>query len=298
MTRQALVTGAAGFLGQSVVRALAETGWEVRGLVRGTSSADLVRAAGGVPVIGDVTRPETLRSPVEGTELVIHLAQPRDGTLEERRTVRVGGAQNIVEAMTLARCRRLVIGSGYWVYEGGPAEIREESPISPRSISQVNFETEEVGATAARAGRLELTVVRPGMVYGRGSWFREMVRELNAAEYRYIDDGGNFLSPIHLDDAGAAFAHVATNWRPGSAYLAVDDQPVSTREFAEATARLIGSPPPGSLPFAEAAREWGEDLARLNSASRRASNARLRATGWAPRFPAFAAGLPTVLPVE
>jgi len=291
-----LVTGAAGFVGRNVVSALASGSHDVRGLVRSRAQSDRVVARRGTPVVGDLLDPVTVPQAVEGCELVVHLAQSASDSLVERRAVRVGGVRNLIAAMARAGVRRLLVGSGYWVYADNPGTITEGSPLAPLSISRINFDTEEAAREHARRGGLEVVVVRPGMVYGDGSWFHEMVTELRAGSYRYVEPGENLLSPIHEEDAGQAFRRVAEDWRPGETYLAVDDRPVTTRAFAEYVATQIGAPLPMGIPREEAERAWGPDLVRLNAASRAASNARLKQLGWRPSYRTYEEGIPSVLP--
>jgi nucleoside-diphosphate-sugar epimerase len=207
----------------------------------------------------------------------------------------VGGVRNLVPAMARANVRRLLVGSGYWVYADNPGVISEGSPIAPLSISRINFEAEEAARQRAMRGRLEVVVVRPGMVYGDGSWLREMAGELRSGEYRYISPGENYLSPIHEEDAGQAFRRIAEDWRPGETYLAVDDQPETTRRFAEVVAGQIGAPPPTGISRGDAERSWGSDIARLNLASRQATNAKLKGLGWRPNHRTYREALPAVL---
>lgn len=289
-----VVFGAGGFLGQAVVRSLTQGGHPVVGVVRSPAQHDAVLAAGGTPREGDILGASSVLEASTGCDLAIHLAQPSEGDVEAMRRVRVGGCRTLVEALPRAGVRRLVVGSGYWVYADNPEVIREESPLAPMSISQVNYETEEV-ARATDPAELETVVVRPGMVYGPGSWFAQMAEELRRGTYRYVGDGGGYLSPIHWWDAGEAFRAVCERWTPGRTYLAVDDRPVRTRDFAASVADAIGAPPPRGVPFEEASREWGKELALLNAASRRASNRALKALGWHPRYPTYSEGLPSVL---
>ncbi len=289
------VVGAAGFLGGEVVRSLSAAGHEVRGLVRRSEQRDAVLRRGGIPVLGDVVTGRGLEEALAGCEQVVHLAQTDSPDIEARRQVRVDGARQLVRTAAAAGVRRIVVGSGYWVYRSNPGEIVEGSPLEPRSISQVNFEAEMVVRDAAAPGELEAVVVRPGMVYGPGSWFAQMVSELIAGTYRFVADGANFLSPVHLADTGLGFRTLVERGRDGETYLLVDDSPVPTREFAESVAVLVGALPPRGIEPAEAVATWGADLAALESASRRASNAKLRRLGWSPKFPTFRDGVPGVL---
>ncbi|MCI4360485.1 MAG: NAD(P)H-binding protein, partial [Thermoplasmata archaeon] len=226
------VTGASGFLGAEVVRALAREGHEVRGLVRRPADLVPLSSVGATGVLGDVTIAASLPQLVDGCDQVIHLAQSGSGDIDARRLVRVDGCRKLGEAAIVAGARRLVVGSGYWVYRSSPDVITEESALDPRSISLVNHETELAAHAMGADGAIEVAVVRPGMVYGNGSWFRQMVHEIRTKEYRYVDDGANFLSPIHLHDLGTAFRTVVERAPAGETYIAVDDEPVTTRDFA------------------------------------------------------------------
>lgn len=290
-----LVTGASGFLGQAVLRELVGGGHTAVGLVRSPAQVPEVTAAGATAVLGDVTQPSTLGPAVRGTDAVVHLAQARSGAEDEARAVRVEGARNLAKAARSAGTQRLILGSGYWVYRSNPGTITEESPLEPIGLSKVNFDAEEVAREAARDGGIQTIVVRPGMVYGDGSWFGEMLRELQDGTYRYIGDGANRLSPVARSDAGTAFRTLVEEGRSGETYLVVDDAPVSTREFAEFVARTIRARPPGSIGLADAAKAWGSDLARLNAADRAASNRKLRELGWAPRYASYRDGLTGLL---
>ena len=289
------VAGAGGFLGLAIVRALSAAGHEVRGLARSPDQAARIRSAGGIAAVGDLLEPSSLLGPLAGCELAVHVAQPSDGDLGRMRRVRVEGATNLIDASKRSGVRRILIGSGYWVYRSSPDLLVEESPLSPLSISKVNFDTEEVARSAALGGTVEAVVVRPGMVYGPGSWFAQMLDGIRKGTYRYVGDGASYLSPVDLEDAGEAFRVIAERWLPGQTFLVVDDRPVTTREFAEFVATSVGAPPPSGIAFTEAAKEWGPDLATLNAASRRASNARLRALGWRPRYPSYIEGIPELL---
>jgi nucleoside-diphosphate-sugar epimerase len=260
-------------------------------MVRSSRQFPPVSQAGGIPVLGDVLDRGSLRQPVAGCDVVIHLAQPSQGSIEDMRETRVDGGRNLAAAIVECGTPRFVIGSGYWVYRTNPGILEESSPLSPLSISKVNFETEELAQARAARGDFETVVVRPGMVYGKGSWFMDMVKEIRAGSYVYIDDGSNYLSPVHWEDVGGAYRTICENWHPGETYLVVDDMPVTTKEFAEYVSDFLHAPAPRSIRFEEASRRWGTDLAVLNVASRRASNAKIRSIGWNPRYKTFREGV-------
>src|SRR5438552_14614503 len=99
----ALITGATGAVGPSVVRACHEAGYLVRTLSKNTPERNLLPGTADVR-IGDVCDGQTVRLAVAGAELVVHLAallhQFRDSADLDCRyeRVNVGGTENVVRA--------------------------------------------------------------------------------------------------------------------------------------------------------------------------------------------------------
>lgn len=160
--RTVLVTGAGGFVGRAVVGLLRERGVEVRALVRKATAGT---GAGVVPVVGDVTRPETLGGAVAGCEGVIHLVgiiDEKHGTFEE---IHVGGTRNIVAAAKPAGVRRYVQMSAVGTRAGAKARYH-----------QTKWAAEEM----VRGSGLEWTIVRPSLIVGasggRVGEFTEMLK--------------------------------------------------------------------------------------------------------------------------
>lgn len=284
-----LVAGASGTVGLPVVRALVEGGHEVAGLVRSPAKGSVVRAAGARPVVGDVLDPDSLRTAAKGVEAVVHLAAGRD---DFERT-RVEGCRNLARAATEAGARRFVLGSGYWIFGNHEETITEESSINEDSAGRVNWRAERVARDAARD--LEVSIARPGMVYGPGGWFASMVKRLREGAYRNIGGGANRWSPVHPADVGTAFRAILELGEPGHLYLVVDDAPVPVREFTSFVAESLGVPPPASITEAEAAEFTTPELVAAMTANQAASNAKLKGLGWRPRFPTYREGVPEVL---
>lgn len=289
------VSGAAGFLGRALLSAARGSAVEVRGLVRTAEQAEGIAALGATPVLGDLLKPRGYASTLAGCDAVVHLAQSSSGDLEELRRVRVEGARRLIEAAVAQGVPRVVLGSGYWVYGDVPGTLVESSPLRPLHLSQVNYEAEQVALTAGSRGAIDPVIVRPGMVYGPGSWLASWAKELKEGTFRYVGDGSNYMSPVHWKDCGEAFLRSSSHGARGATYLVVDDRPVTVRVFSEAVADLLGVAPPQGITLETAQAEWGVDLALLNAANRRASNSALRALGWTPSYPGYRDGLPEVL---
>ncbi|MCI4364356.1 MAG: NAD-dependent epimerase/dehydratase family protein [Thermoplasmata archaeon] len=296
-----LVTGAAGFLGRGAVRALVGSGAEVRGLVRRRPHLAIVRSDGGEPLLGDVADPTTVARSVSGCDAILHLAAPSSANsrtvlgLTEFVRSRAAGARNLVRAARAQGVPRVVIGSGYWLYGGHRGTITERSTSRNPIAVSYNLGAERAGQAAIAEGFPEVILVRPGMVYGIGAWFLPFARALQDGSYRYIGRGLNHWSPVSLGDSGRAFALLTRKGKAGETYLVVDDEPVQVRTLAEYVAQRLGAPLPRGEPFAHVAAELGSGIARALSANQAASNAKLRALGWKPKYPSYRDGIPPVL---
>ncbi len=128
---RALVTGAGGFLGGALVRALAERGDAVRALVRpGSSAAVATRLPGSVEISsGDVTDPAAARRAVEGCDVVFHLAGVRRGAAPaDFSRVNVGSTRLLLDACVevAPRLGRFVLAGS--LAAAGPSRTGSRSP--------------------------------------------------------------------------------------------------------------------------------------------------------------------------
>ncbi|RLE35824.1 NAD-dependent dehydratase, partial [Candidatus Acetothermia bacterium] len=136
---KALVTGATGFIGANIVRALLNAGYEVRALVRPESDR---RNLDGLDIefaTGDVRDPGSLQRAMQGCELVFHAAALYSFWVRPRRLIyeiNVTGTRNVLDAALKARVERVVYTSSVAALglrdDGTPAD--ESTPVDPRKI--------------------------------------------------------------------------------------------------------------------------------------------------------------------
>lgn len=164
-----LLTGATGFIGLTLAERLRARGHAVRALVRASSRVAELEGLGVELSRGDVTDPRSLPAAVEGCDAVVHLAGLTKALGPEAyRRVNALGTRHLAVACVEARPRpALVLVSS--LAAAGPAQAgrprREEEPPAPVSAygrSKLEGENE----VRALAERLEVTVVRPPIVYG------------------------------------------------------------------------------------------------------------------------------------
>jgi nucleoside-diphosphate-sugar epimerase len=169
-----LVTGATGFTGGHLARALALRGYAVRALVR--PPVRTVEAVAGTTieaVLGDLRDRAALEKAVEGVEVVYHVAaiyRQAGVTREVYRAVNAAAAGQIVEASAAAGVRRVVHCSTVGVHgdiEHPPAD--EDAPLRPGDIYQeTKLEGEVLAREAGARLGIEVTVARPSGIYGPG----------------------------------------------------------------------------------------------------------------------------------
>ncbi|MBC7238211.1 MAG: NAD-dependent epimerase/dehydratase family protein, partial [Chloroflexi bacterium] len=170
---RALVTGANGFVGSALCRKLLQRGNRVRGLVRASSDLSLL---GDLPiqlVPGDVRDPASLVEAMRGVDVVYHAAGAVSdwGPLEWFRQVNVYGTRNLLEAAASNGVRRVVYVSSVAVHNFiGAQDMDETSPQGPTPFpySQSKREAEALALEYHQRGRVAVSIVRPGDIYGPG----------------------------------------------------------------------------------------------------------------------------------
>ena len=296
------VTGAGGFIGSELVPQLIAAGHDVVGLVRSFRKVERVRALGATPILGDVRDPAVVRKGVSGVDAVAHLALPRAGEkrIQVANDINVRGTNALLEACRGAALKSFVLASGAGgIYRHGPGDwVDESTPESPTTpATRGRFAVDETVRRAHREWGLPATILRPPIVYGVGSGFRDFFLDyLRRGIYRVVGDGAYFIDLVHVEDCAAAW-RLALEYAPaGETFLVVDDEPVAMRTFSDYLAREMERPPPGRVPAFVAKFVAGRDAVNVLRENVRFRNRTLRERlGWSPRFPTYREGIPGVV---
>jgi dihydroflavonol-4-reductase len=169
-SKSILITGANGFLGAWLAKALVARGDAVRCLVRAGSDASALEGVAAKIIPGDVTDPTSLVPALEGVHTVFHLAGIRRGaTRDEFINVNAEGTRHVAHAMVAAHSKRLVLvgslaATGPSV--GGVPRVEEDSFAPQEWYGESKVEAEKIAFSYA--DKLEVTCCRPARIIGPG----------------------------------------------------------------------------------------------------------------------------------
>ena len=212
---------------------------------------------------------------------MIHCASSRGGDVDFYRRVYFDGARNLLERF--AGSRILFTGSTSVYAQTNGERVTEESVAEPKH---------ETGKILRQAEHLVLakrgTVIRLGGIYGPGR--SALLRKFLSGDAILDPEKDRFVNQIHRDDAAEAIRFLLRREElAGEIFNGVDDQPILHSECYRLLAAKLNRPLPSSG-RSTSKRKRGES-------NKRVSNAKLRATGWVPRYPTFADGMEkSVLP--
>jgi nucleoside-diphosphate-sugar epimerase len=236
-----MITGGTGFIGGVGARRLLARGDSVVILARSPARAKALEALGATIVPGDLLDPAAVARAAEGCDAALHAAGvPRPASWRTFRAVHIEGTRNVLAAAKAAGLRRVVnIASQAVLFDGRDfVDVDESWPYPRRYIdpySATKAEAERLALAANSAAGLEVTSLRPAVVWGRGDTtiLPIMVRlALSPVGVPACGDGTNLEATTHIENlAGAMLAALTAPAAPGRAYFITDSFRTASREF-------------------------------------------------------------------
>lgn len=257
------LTGATGFVGYHVARALQAEGAQLRLLVRASSNLRNLEGVEGETVTGDLAQPESLRTAIAGCGAVVHVAADYrlwipdpaamyranvDGTRALLRLAREAGVPRFVYTSSVATMHFFTNG----------AVSNEDTPVSLVGMvghyKRSKFLAEQEALRAAEAGQ-QVMILNPTTPLGPRDvkptpTGRIFVDFLNRKFPAYVDTG---LNLVDVSEVARAHVLALANGAPGRRYI-LGGENLTLKQILDKMSALTGIPSPTvKIPFAVAA---------------------------------------------
>jgi dihydroflavonol-4-reductase len=265
------LTGATGFVGHHVARALAAGGAKLRLLVRKTSNLANLESIDGETEVGDLSNPASYASALKGCDAVVHVAADYRLWIRDPAAMyqaNVDGTRDLLKLARDANVKRFVYTSSVATmhFRRDGTVINEDTPVSLRDMvghyKRSKFLAEQQAIAAAEDGQ-RVIILNPTTPIGpndskptpTGQIFVDF---LNGRFPAYMDTGMNLV-----DVAEVARAHVSalTKGQSGHRYI-LGGENLTLKQILDKMAAITGLPSPTvEIPFAVAAtyaffEEW------------------------------------------
>lgn len=247
-----VVTGATGFLGQWLIKALAQEGCDVFALARKPEALSSIKNV--TAAQGDVENPESLAQAFANAEAVFHLAgviayKKSDRELMNR--VNVEGTQNVISAVLKQKVKRLVhlssvtaIGAGFT-----PDQIlNEKSPYNLKHLDLGYFETKHESENLVRHAcehqGLDAVILNPSTIYGAGDatkGSRKTQIKVAQGRFPFYTRGGT--SVVAVEDVIQGILSAWKKGRQGERYI-LSGENLLIKDLFALIADIAGQKPP------------------------------------------------------
>ena len=270
-----LLIAGCGYVGQATADLFHGAGWEVEGWTASAESAAKLSDKPYPVIAVDIAQRDQVNARPENFDAVIHCASTRGGDVDLYRRVYLDGARNLLDRFVgstiLFTSSTSVYGqkSGEWVTE-------ESETVPARDTGQILLEAERL---ILGSGGI---VTRLAGIYGPGR--SALLQKFLKGQAAVDPPHDRYVNQVHRDDIASALLHLLNRQTSaGEIYNVVDNEPILQSECYRWLAGKLNRPLPP--------RARSTSAPKRGASNKRVSNAKLRATGWTPKYPSFAEGM-------
>ncbi|PKA63790.1 Dihydroflavonol-4-reductase [Apostasia shenzhenica] len=233
-----LVTGASGYLGGRLCRALVDDGHSVTAFVRPSSDlSSLISGGGGDSSLelayGDITDLPSLIKACVGCEIVFHTAavvEPWLPNPSKILSVNVGGLRNILQAFNeIKTLKKIIYTSSFFALGFTDGYVADENQVHQGKVFCTEYEKSKVIADKialeAAANGVPIILLYPGVIYGTGKLTTGnilahiLIERFNGRLPGYIGRGSDVFSFVHIEDVVSGHIAAMHKGRPSERYL-------------------------------------------------------------------------------
>ncbi|OFA31153.1 3-beta hydroxysteroid dehydrogenase [Glaciecola punicea] len=208
--KKVLITGASGFIGNTLMRHYQDLGTAVIGVDLQGNGHDIVE--------GDIAQPESIKHLLGECDVIVHTAALVSNAMQDCDMWRVNvlATRNLIAAAKKYNVRRFVQISSIVAYgNAAEGEIDEDYPVHADGGSYVltKLASEHAVLAAQANGDIEVVIIRPGDVYGPGSrpWIIAPLEAIAKNQFMLPAKGAGFFRPVYIDDLIRGIVLAAAN---------------------------------------------------------------------------------------
>jgi NADH dehydrogenase len=232
MTSRVLVLGGTGFVGRSICERLVRAGWDVRVPTRRLRHGQAIQSLPTVELVqADVHDEAALKSMLQGCDAVINLVAILHGSPAAFEHVHVALPGKLAAAMRATGVRRLVHISALGVGPSAPSNY---------------LKSKTAGEAVLQAAGLELTLIRPSVIFGAGDRFLNLFAQMQAIVPVVPLAGADAqFQPVWVEDvAGAVVQALSRHEAIGQVYEAAGPGIHTLADLVRLAGRWSGHPRP------------------------------------------------------
>jgi dihydroflavonol-4-reductase len=250
-----LVTGAGGFIGSHVARALVARGEEVRGLLYPGESRKNLEGLDLEPIEADVRDADAMERAAAGCRAIVHLAsvyavwmrRPTD-LLE----INVDGTRNVLDAAMAARVGRVIVTTSQGLWAGRPRGFLIDETTIPNEdgcldatgdlYCRSKLDKHELVREYARRG-LDVLSVAPAVPFGPGDLRPTPTGQIltslvNLPLFTYVD---TIINPVDVRDVAEGHVLALERGAAGEAYLLGGPDNITMSELIAEARNITGA---------------------------------------------------------
>ena len=252
---KAVVTGANGFTGSHLVKALEQNGDTVVGLVRKSSNLARIANCKVQLVYGDLTDRDALRRAMTGVDTVFHTAAYVElGIVDEAEMERVNveGTRAVLEVAQAIGISKMVYCSTIGIFGDTQGRVIDETFQRTQTnfssaYDRTKYEAQQLVDQFATQGLPVVSVLPSGIFGADDPHFGPVMQQFLKGGLKLWAGGDRITGIVHVDDLVAAMILAAEKGKPGEHYI-ISAGDLSTREMFNFLSQETGIPVPREAP--------------------------------------------------
>jgi len=252
---KALVTGANGFTGSHLVKALEQRGDVVVGLVRKSSNLERLSDCKVQFVYGEITDRDALKTAMTGVDWVFHTAAYVElGLVDaaEMERVNVEGTRAVMEVAQAVGVSKVVYCSTIGVFGDTKGQVVDETFQRTQAdfssaYDRTKYEAQQIVDQFAAKGLPVVSILPSGIFGADDPHFGPVLQQFLKKGLKLWAGGDRITGIVHVDDLVAAMILAAEKSKPGEHYI-ISAGDLTTREMFNLLSQETGIPVPREAP--------------------------------------------------